>query len=379
MNPFDQLFQEVENGIAGRNRSISMGFKRLNQYVGIRKKTMTLVFGPTGGGKSSLVDDAYILNPFDWWLENKGKTLIKPVPVLFSLERSKLYRITKWMSRRIYRVHGWDLPVGKILGWFPDIKLTDHEIDLIKSEADYLNELCEFCTIEEGAKNPTHYYRYMKEQIAEKRGKIEEVEDKKGRKHKIYRPDNEHEIVIPIYDHIGLVTVVEKGHTCKKDAIDKLVEYSQEQRDWLGMAPVLVAQINRELGSAMWNKNENIEPTIDQIKESGTPGEAADLIISVFDPIRYKTQHPDYTPADYVNEQTGAKCFRLVKLLKSTYSEDGIAIGMAFRGQQGMFKELPHKRDMTDDIPGKVISGEWFKDPEKRPETTRPHRFGQNT
>ena len=62
---FEDLKREVQAGLDGRNNGIPMGFDRLNKYIGIRKSMYTLVGGLTGSGKTSFVDDAYVLNPFD--------------------------------------------------------------------------------------------------------------------------------------------------------------------------------------------------------------------------------------------------------------------------------------------------------------------------
>jgi len=351
---FEQILQEIEAGKEGRNHSVSMGFTKLNKYVSIRKKIMTLVFGPTGSGKSSLVHDAWILNPFDWYMENKHTTKLKITPILFSYERSKIYTKTKWLARKIFKDHGKLIPIGKMLGWWSNNRLTPDEHDLIMMYEDYINELCEFVIIKEGADNPTGSYKFIKK-FAEERGKIEQVSEY----NKVYIPNNPYELVIPIVDHIGLVRM-ERGYTTKKEAIDKLTEYAQEWRDFFGYTPVFVAQITRELGSVQYQKMDSFEPTVDQIKESGAPGEAADVIMSLFDPIRYNTTVPGYDANKLVNKETGAKHFRSVKILKNTYGEDSIRVGCAFHGATGMFKELPHRDKMTEDIYSSVLSGAYF-------------------
>ena len=45
---FDILNAEVNKGLAGKNKGISMGFDRLTHYVGIRKSMYYLVGGNTG-------------------------------------------------------------------------------------------------------------------------------------------------------------------------------------------------------------------------------------------------------------------------------------------------------------------------------------------
>lgn len=351
---FAEIKKEIDAGMEGRNSSIPMGLPRLSRYTGIRKKIMTLVFGSTGSGKSAMVNEAYILNPFEWYMQNKHSSKVRMKAVLFSFERSKTYTVTKWLSRKIFKSQGVSIPIGKMLGWW-DEKMDSNEHDLVLMYEDYINELCEFVTILDGAQNPTGCYRYMKN-YAETHGKLEEIDEH----HKIYIPNNEYEIVVPIVDHMGL-TKLERGYTTKKEAIDKLSEYCQIWRDLYSYSPVLVAQLTRELGSAQWQKMGEFEPTIDQIKESGTPAEAADVILSLFDPLRYNTgDMGGYEAKKFINPQTGAKNFRSVKILKNTYGIDSVRIGCGFHGSSGSFAELPKKDNMTEDVYESVIQGGYF-------------------
>jgi replicative DNA helicase len=51
MSYFDILDEEVNEGLAGRNTGIPVGFNRLNRYIGLRKATFFLIGGNTGSGK----------------------------------------------------------------------------------------------------------------------------------------------------------------------------------------------------------------------------------------------------------------------------------------------------------------------------------------
>ena len=217
MAGFDDLEKEISNGILGKNSGIPMGFDRLNKYVGIRKRIFTTVFGGTGTGKSALVHSAYILQPFDFFRSHPEKKDIKMKVILFSMERSKIYILAKWLSREIFLSEGILIPIAKLLGWW-DTKLTKDEHDLVLSFKDYMNDLCEFCDIIEGPQNPTGIYKYVKK-YAEENGKFNKIDEYTT----IYTSNHPNEIVIPIIDHYGL-TKPEKTMN-KKEDIDKLSEY----------------------------------------------------------------------------------------------------------------------------------------------------------
>ena len=112
---FELLKHEVELGLTGRNNGIPMGFNRLNSYIGIRKSMYFLVGGLTGSGKTSFIDDAFVLNPFDWYISQTDPG-VKLRIVYRSMERSRTYKLAKWVSRKIFIDQGIIIPVSKLLG-----------------------------------------------------------------------------------------------------------------------------------------------------------------------------------------------------------------------------------------------------------------------
>ena len=355
MSQFDKLSSEVDLGISGGNRGIPMGFYRLNKYIGIRKRIYSVIFGPTGAGKSAFVHSAYILNPYDWYMRTCPKD-IKLHIRLYSMERSRIYTEMKWVSRRIFLDTGILIPIGKLLGWTGFERLTKDEHDLFLGTRDYIDNMEGIIEIIEGPQNPTAIKVDLKK-YAEEHGRIEKVSEF----HSVYLPDHPNEVVIPIADHFGL-SKRESKMLYKKEAIDKVSEHFQWARDFLGYSPVGVSQLTRNLNNPIYQKMDSFEPTIDDIKESGRPGEDADLIVSVFDPIRYHTTDANYEVDQFVDPVTGGKFFRSVKILKNSYGEDDIRIGMGFQGATGIFAELPKPKDMDHFDYNSLINGDFFID-----------------
>lgn len=358
MSDFDNLRKAIDDGMEGGNQGASMGFERLDKYLSLRKKIYSLVFGATGSGKSAFVHSAFILHPFEWMKSKQNTGGVKLRFILFSMERSKVYIQAKWLSRRIFLNNGILIPIPKLLGWW-DEKLTHDESDLVDLEEDYFNELEEYCTIYEGSRSPADIFRILKE-YTNTHGREHDVSEFK----KEYEQDDPKEIVIPVGDHLGL-TKLTKSISNKKEAIDTVSEHFQYFRDFHHMSPVAVSQLTRALSNPMYTKMDSFEPSIDDIKESGRPGEDSDCIISLFDPMRYKTNDPSFGDvSSFVNAETGAKCFRAVKILKNTYGEDDIRFGMAFAGAIGAFAELPKAKYVRENWKQKdydlVTSGSYF-------------------
>ena len=147
---FELLRAEVQAGLDGRNGGIPMGFDRLNRYIGIRKSMYFLVGGLTGSGKTSFIDDAFVLNPFDWYIGQKDQK-IKLRIIYRSMERSRTYKLAKWVSRKIFLDHGIIIAVPKLLGWTE--KMTKDEHDLFLMYEDYMGRMQEVITIIDGPEN----------------------------------------------------------------------------------------------------------------------------------------------------------------------------------------------------------------------------------
>ena len=146
---FDILLGEVDSGREGKNKGIPMGFDRLNHYIGLRKKMYFLVGGLTGSGKTSLIDDAFVLNPVDWVLSDANKKGQKLRIIYRSMERSSTYKLGKWVCRKIFIDTGKILPLGKLLGWFG--KLNDVDYKLFVKYKSYINQLSDIVTIIDGS------------------------------------------------------------------------------------------------------------------------------------------------------------------------------------------------------------------------------------
>lgn len=340
MSYFSDLRKTIEDGISGKNKGLSLGMPRLDKYISLRKKMLYMIMGSSGSGKSSLLYDAFILNPLEILNKEKGDRKIKYI--LFSMERSKVYIQAKWLSRRIFLDTGKLIPLNNLLGWYGD-KLTSDAVALIDTYEDYFTFLEEHINVYEGQRSPNDIFRIVKE-YSEAHGKEEPISEFK----KKYTATNEHEEVYVVADHAGLTKTI-KDYPTKKQAIDRLVEHLQYFRDHLGYSDIIVNQLNRDLSSPIYTKLDSFEPTLDNAKETGTTVEAADCVISIFDPIRFNTNDKFYGDVTkFKSPESGHKYFRNIKILKNSYGIDDASIGVVFQGETGKFMELPKSSIIRD-------------------------------
>lgn len=358
---FDNLTQEIEDGINGKNQSIPIGLPKLGRYANIRKKILTLLLSTTGAGKSSMID-TIILNSCDSYMNNPSAFKLKPDFQLFSMERNKSFRVAKWISYIIFKNEGEVIEIPKMLGWW-DEKLSKEQLSLIKSQKEYINCLLnDYVTIYDGAKTPNEIYRILKDHF-EAKGKYEDVKIK-GRDHKIYVANNPNEVVCPIFDH-GNLTKTTQALPTKKQTIDKLVEYAQNFRDLEQASPIWVSQVNRSISGVTRMKDGEHELVLEDAKESGDIGDACDIAISIFDPALYnQSSKTGYSPTDFIDKNNGNNYFRSCQILKSSYGANSLRIPMAFNGFCGQFMELPKRKDIDEgqyqDLITSVLNKSYF-------------------
>ena len=348
---FEQLRKEVNAGLDGRNNGIPMGFNRLNRYIGIRKGMYFLIGGLTGSGKTSFIDDAFVLNPLDWYIMQKD-TKLKLRIIYRSMERSRTYKLAKWVSRKIFIDHGSIIPVSRLLGWTE--KMTHDEHDMFLMYEDYIGEMEEIVTIIDGPENAVGIAKELKAHALQN-GKIEQIDDYNKR----YIPNNDNEITIVVLDHVGLIKTT-KDQPTKKEAIDKMSDELRYARDFYGYTPVVVSQFNRSISNMARLKSGDVEPQLEDFAESSSTQNDADIVLGLFDPMRYKVNDPSGYELHKLVDSYGAKYFRSLRLIKNSYGEDDVRIGLGFMGQIGMFKELPKQKDMTDSDYDSVISKGFF-------------------
>lgn len=351
---FEALAKEVEIGIEGRNEGLPMGFDRLNRYIGLRKKMYFLIGGLTGSGKTSLVDDAFVLNPYEWYKSSENKTDVRFKVIYRSMERSKSYKLAKWVIRKIFIDQGILISLGSLMGWRGFPKLTKDEHDLFLMYKNYINELEDVVTIIDGPENPIGIAKQIKE-YAEKHGKIEHINEYD----RVYIPNHENEIVVIIADHIGKLKLTKELNS-KKKAIDKMSDEFSYARDLYGYIPVAISQFNRDISNPIRIKNGDVEPQLEDFKESGQPTDDSDVVLALFDPMRYKVDDPSGYDLNKLRDNFGAKYFRSLRLIKNSYGEDDVRIGLGFLGSVGMFKELPKRSVITDDVYKSVIDKTFF-------------------
>lgn len=354
-NTIDKIINPLSTGI-------NVTLLGIGEYYGFTLKESKLFFLEdfTVVHNSSFAD-TMILNACKDYLDSSvGK--IKPDFQLFSMERAPKIRVAKWVSALIFLNEGIEIQLPKIMGWW-DEKLSKTEHSLILKQKDYIDAITnDLVTIHGGAKTPNEIYKIMKDHY-ENNGEYDETVIK-GKTTKLYIPNNTNVLTSIIVDH-GNLTKTTKDLPSKKQAIDKLVEMIQGFRDLEGSNILWVSQINRGLANVTRKADEEMEPVLEDIKESGDIGDACDVAIGLFDPYKFKqSSKTGYSPSDFIDKKNGNNYFRSAHICKSSYGADNVKIPLAFLGFCGMFKEMDRRLDLSQkeysELVENVLSKKYF-------------------
>jgi len=346
------FLEEVNNGLEGKNEGIRGGLPRLDQFVcNIQKARYEVVGAMQKTGKTAFIDYRYVISPY---MENK----YRPINwIYFSYEIDRLAKMAKFCAYFMRIKHGIQCSANYILSRGEN-KLDPKHLSLV--EDIYKNELSDLfgvydqygrCTrrgridfIEE-KDNPTGIYKYLM-RYAEQNGQfIYEpymVMDDNGRKvekQRIigYKENNPNLYTIIILDHVGLMRK-ENGYD-KKANIDKMSEYFVFFRNICRFTPIVVSQFNRGLGKIDRLKfsGEDLQPTMEDFKDTGNMGEDASLVLGLFNPTLFPhlESHLGYDLTKL------GKRYRSLHILASRDTETGVNLSMAMDGETGFFEELP--------------------------------------
>jgi hypothetical protein len=312
-------------------------------------------------------------------LDNHSSNLHVEV-LYYSMERKKMFKYAKWISWKMKARDNRNISSDNILN--RNGKLTQEQFDYIKTNfSPWLTEILNYVDIREGTKSLDEIerdidrlakrlgnYFYTDEVHIHQNGKIVGTMDpnqfivtKYGKKlfkrlnfqdktytlyqnDSIYIPKKESLIFI-VLDHIGKIRYEIGG---KKFTLDKLDQILSNARDKYMFSPIAISQFNRGIGETDRQKlhKGDLSPTLEDFKDTGNLTESADLVISLFDPARYKSynaqgEYKGYNIQDNMITPQGQQRARSLHVLKNTFGYANTTTVLRFTGESMYFQSLP--------------------------------------
>lgn len=335
----ESLLSLIDRGRTGKNWGFGIGLPKLEEIIdGVTQSTYTLIFSPTGSGKSSLLLYSYIYRPI---MENMGNDKFKVT--YFSLEMKAEDIFAKLLGMYIFEKYHKIIPTKKLFSKQKNYVLDDESYQIVLECVPWLNYVESIITIYDKTLNADIMYSVLMKDL----NTLGTFTDLGNRK--IYTPDNPDLIHIAVIDHMSLARPA-VGRSLKEE-IDLMSAYLVSLKNRCGISPVVVMQTNRDSGSVARRQEGLTNLKLTDTKDSGNPSQEAEVVISLFNPHREKLAN--YRGYDIKALQSN---FRVITCLKNRYGIADVEIGCAFYGEVSWFAEIPR--------PEQIKSYEMYKTPD---------------
>lgn len=332
MSITSSVIEQIKKGREGDNEGLPMGLPKLEGVIdGILPSTYYLVAGSTGSGKTSNVLYSFIYRPL---MDNINTKNFKIIYLSLEMKAEELF--LKLLSIYIWEKYNKKISYKELLSRKRGYKLPDEDFKIVEECTPWMERLEEVITVYDKTLNADKMYAYLIGELS-KYGQFQETETRK-----IYVPNNPKQITLVVLDHILLLRK-SKGRT-KKEEIDLASNYLITLRNRCGISPVVVMQVNRNAANIERKKLSLEEFKIEDLKESGTPSEDANVVLAIFDPHKEKLA----TYRGYKINKGLEDRIRSIIILKNRFGVCDLAIPVAFYGECNVFQELPKPEEIND-------------------------------
>ncbi len=342
----ENLDKGIEKGLKGLNKGIPGGLPRFDKKIfNIQPGKQVSIVGAPKSGKTYFMLWRYVFRP---WIA--GERNIKWI--LYSLEVDAQQVAARLAGMFISHYYKRKINPNKLLGFGED-QLSDVEQEIYqKVREEHLIPLQEQLKIieDKNDSNPTAIYKAALT-YASKHGTFEEEEysttDEKNqpikKKRRVgYTPNDPDEKIFIMIDTLGLMK--RERNFSKKENMDKwLDEYAIELRNLLRYTIINCHHLNRNLSAPERKKlsGEDLQPELEDIKDTSAIGESSDMVIGIFNP-NVHTEikvHQGYS----VSKFNGY--YRSIHVMASRYTPSPINSALLFDFETGAWQELPLPTD----------------------------------
>lgn len=371
-----ELFDKIRATLGTEPVYVKNPFPRLENRFNIYPEQYMLIGSIPGVGKSALLDHIILHT-----VQNYPKDLHFEA-LYYSMERPLSLKWAKWLSWKLFDKERLKISVKVIQN--KERKLNLKQVIYFEGYKDWLEQVANYVDLRGGARTVkqikedidakakrlgVHYHStddliYKFDKLLGTFPKKEYIETnfgkkyyttvtENGKKHTLYQNDNlfitpKPVILLIVIDHIGKV----KGEGSKKQILDELDQVLADARDKYGFSPIAVSQFNRSIGDTQRLKfaKGDLSPILEDFKDTGNLTESADLVLSLFDPARYKSwdtagKYLGYSIRDGLVTNGGIHRSRSLHLIKNSLGSDKTTALLMFTGESAYFEQLPPASD----------------------------------
>jgi len=361
MGFYDDFWETFQEGLAGRNRGLPIGFPRLERILnGIHRGRYYTLFSEGGTGKSSFVWSTFVINTLDHMIAHNKKvdedtSMKEPAKkinrisvkiLLYSLEVVKRDVIAKMICFKIYKDYKIIISPDYIYNRIEGYKVSKPIAYLIRSYKNYFDKLEADgnLVIVDSPRSSADIARDI-DLFAKANGTFSK--DKNGEDR--YKPNNPNEFVIPIFDTVGNIKVMPiNGKSSTKSTIDDhSANCRYRYRDLLNYSPINISHANRGMSDMNRAKMGEVFPKMSDIKETGMLEQDSSVVLTIFNPMNH------IAAVSALNKFMGydilrlGERFRCIGVLKNRHGAVNKRVGLLYIGENAHFEELNLVRNMT--------------------------------
>ena len=351
---FEDLKRRRQRILDGKINCIPCSFTRFSEeWPGIERGKYVIITAQQKVGKTQLADKMFLYDPFFYAFNNPDKLRIKIK--YFSLEISTEEKYKQFLCHLLYILSKGEIRVSQrdLNSTIKDSPLSQKIIDIMDSEKykAYYKFFEENVEIISHIRNPTGIHAYMKK-FSNDRGtwtyKEIEWQDDDGSKSKrkvkdYYIPNDPDEYVIPIIDHISLITPEsENGRSMTlHESISKLSsKYLLDLRDNFKQSPIIIQQ-QALSGEGTENiKLGKLKPSVADLGDNKLTSRDCNLMFGIFSPMRHDLHDYMGYSIDKFRDN-----IRFMEIMIARDGGNGITVPLYFDGAVNFFKELPIPTD----------------------------------
>ena len=330
MSITDRLYKTIVKGKQGKNVGLATGMPKTDKITyGIQRAYVYVVAADSGAGKTSYTLFSYVYRPLMDYVNNGTNVNL----LFFSFEMSSEVLLAKLLSLYIYETYSEVITFEDILSLTQTI--SDEKYEIVCNAKSWLETIEERLTIVDTPITPEQMDVTLR-MWNEKYGRFIEMDNDQ----EAFIPKDPNAYNIVIVDHVKLAKDNGKG---SKATIDEEANVAIYYRNKCQNSFVLVQQINRNSKSMDRRLNGYQLLQLDDLSDSSGTGQAAEIVIGIFNTHREKLNKLD----GYNFKALGERA-RIMQVLKNRYGQSDKNIALSFYGEVGLFKELPEPDEIDD-------------------------------
>lgn len=364
---FNELYNTIERNIIKKesdgHTSILPPFPRLAQkFPGWVKGKLNIITASSGIGKSKLTKYLAVLSPYNFIRNNPGMNI---KIFYFALEESKEVFWLSILSTLLSERFNILLSPQQLLS-LGEYNLSRETLEIISSLQEEINEMEKYIEVIDNISNPYGIYRVVRDYFHNGGiGEFEKIQTETGIIDGKFKYYNEDHYVFVITDHVSLLVPDTNGRYGTQSNLHEAMSYFSQEYCLKHMCKRMnCIVINVQQQSAVKEQQEfhrgqtieaKLEPSLSDLADNKLLARDCDLVLGLFAPTRYEiNEYRGYNIAKMKD------AFRVIKFLKDRdYGLANFYLPLYFNGANNIFKELPNKHDITDEIYEKIMKKEY--------------------